>query len=101
MKEPIFRLLDADEIECRVGVVNEKGLSLLLYKDARVDFKILDETFGLYGWQRKHQEINGNLFCTISITSRRKARHRTALKGRQFVLALAGNFTRLPLSGSP
>ncbi len=72
MKEPVFRLLDADEIECRVGVVNEKGLSLLLYKDARVDFKILDETFGLYGWQRNHQEINGNLFCTISIWDEEK-----------------------------
>lgn len=39
MKEPIFRLLNADEIESRVGIVNEKGLSLLLYKDARVDLK--------------------------------------------------------------
>lgn len=67
MKEPIFRLLNADEIECRVGAVNEKGLSLLLYKDARVDFKILDETFGFFGWQRTHQVINGNLFCTIAI----------------------------------
>lgn len=72
MKEPIFRLLNADEIECRVGTVNEKGLSLLLYKDARVDFKILDETFGPYGWQRTHQEINGNLYCTISIWDEEK-----------------------------
>lgn len=72
MKEPAFRLLNADEIECRVGTVNEKGLSLLLYKDARVDFKILDETFGLYGWQRTHQEINGNLYCTISIWDEEK-----------------------------
>lgn len=72
MKEPIFRLLNADEIECRVGIVNEKGLSLLLYKDARVDFKILDETFGPFGWQRTHQEINGNLYCTISIWDEEK-----------------------------
>ena len=34
------RLLQADEIECRAAVINEKGLSLLLYKDARVDQKI-------------------------------------------------------------
>ena len=72
MKEPAFRLLNADEIECRVGVVNEKGVSLLLYKDARVDFKILDEIFGPFGWQRTHQEINGNLYCTISIWDKEK-----------------------------
>ena len=45
------RLLQADEIECRVVVISEKGLSLLLYKDARVDQKILDETFGMFGWK--------------------------------------------------
>ena len=26
------RLLKADEIECRMALINEKGLSLLLYK---------------------------------------------------------------------
>ena len=35
-----IRLLRADEIECRIGTINEKGLSLLLYKDARADMKI-------------------------------------------------------------
>lgn len=43
MKNTEIRLLRADEIECRVGTINERGLSLLLYKDARVDQKILDE----------------------------------------------------------
>ena len=62
-----IRLLRADEIECRVATVNEKGASLLLFKDARVDLKILDETFGPFGWQRTHQSIDGNLYCTISI----------------------------------
>ncbi len=61
------RLLQADEIECRVAVINEKGLSLLLYKDARVDQKILDETFGMFGWKRSHQCIDGNLYCTVEI----------------------------------
>ena len=61
------RLLKADEIECRISVINEKGLSLLLYKDARVDQKILDETFGMFGWKRSHQCINGNLYCTVEI----------------------------------
>ena len=40
MKEIVIRLLRADEIECRVSVINERGLILLLFKDARVDQKI-------------------------------------------------------------
>lgn len=61
------RLLKADEIECRAAVINEKGLSLLLYKDARVDQRILDETFGVFGWKRSHQCIDGNLYCTVEV----------------------------------
>ena len=67
MEQNLIRLLKADEIECRVSVINEKGLSLLLYKDARVDQKILDETFGIFGWKRSHQSIEGNLYCTVAI----------------------------------
>ena len=63
----MIRLLRANEIECRVATINEKGLSLLLYKDARVDQKILDETFGVFGWKRSHQCIDGNLYCTVEI----------------------------------
>ena len=66
----LVRLLNADEIECRVSYINEKGLSLLLYKDARVDQKILDETFGAFGWKRSHQCINGNLYCTVEVFDR-------------------------------
>lgn len=62
-----IRLLYADEIECRTGMVNEKGLSLLLYKDARVDMKILDEAYGADGWQRTHEMIGGSLYCTVSV----------------------------------
>lgn len=62
-----FRLLKADEIECRVSTVKENGISLLLYKDARVDQNILDETVGSMFWQRKHALINGNLFCRVGI----------------------------------
>ena len=65
MKE--IRTLRADEIEARVGIVKKNGISLLLYKDARCDMNILDETFGITGWQRKHELINGALFCTVSI----------------------------------
>lgn len=67
MEKDLIRLLKADEIECRVSVINDKGLSLLLYKDARVDQKILDETFGPFGWKRSHQSIEGNLYCTVEI----------------------------------
>lgn len=62
-----FRLLKADEIECRVATVKENGVSLLLYKDARVDQNILDETVGAENWQRKHEIIGGNLFCSVGI----------------------------------
>lgn len=65
--ESMIRLLKADEIECRAASVSEKGMSLLLYKDARVDQKILDETFGPFGWKRSHQCIDGNLYCTVEV----------------------------------
>ena len=62
-----IRLLRADEIECRVSTINVYGLRLLLYKDARVDQKILDKVFTPFRWQRTHQEIDGNLYCTVSV----------------------------------
>ena len=62
-----FRDLRADEIDIRVRTVSEKGVTLLLYKDARVDMDILDETVGSGNWQRTHEVINGNLFCNVGI----------------------------------
>ena len=62
-----FRDLRADEIDCRVQSVNDTGLVLLLYKDARVDMNILDETVGAENWQREHYECKGNLFCRVGI----------------------------------
>ncbi len=67
MEKSVIRLLKAGEIECRVAAVNEKGVTLLLYKDARVDQRILDETFGPFGWKRSHQCIDGNLYCTVEV----------------------------------
>lgn len=72
MEKNNIRLLRAEEIECRVGMISEKGLSLLLYKDARVDMKILDEVYGPLNWQRKHEVIGGNLYCTVSIWDKEK-----------------------------
>lgn len=65
MKE--IRLLRADEIDVRVQSVKDSGGVFLLYKDARCDMRILDETFGITGWQRSHDVVNGNLFCTVEI----------------------------------
>ncbi len=44
----------------------------MLYKDARCDMKILDETVGPENWQRSHELINGNLFCNVSIYDEEK-----------------------------
>ena len=62
-----IRLLTAREIECRVAQISKRGdgLSLLLYKDARCDMAILDETFGPMNWQRRHTRDNAN--CVVSI----------------------------------
>ena len=70
MANPIIRLLRENEIECRTATVRKNGVSILLYKDARVDQRILDETFGLFGWKRSHQSIDGNLYCTVEILDR-------------------------------
>lgn len=60
-----FRELNASEIECRVAMVKENGVSVLLYKDARVDMRMLDETVGPMNWKREHSRDNAN--CTVSI----------------------------------
>lgn len=60
-----FRKLKADEIDCRVQKVYPNGLTLLLYKDARCDQNILDETVGAMNWQRHHNRDNAN--CIVSI----------------------------------
>lgn len=66
----LFRFLRADEIDCRIGTIKSSGLSLLLYKDARCDMNILDETFGAFGWQRHHSRDNAN--CIVSVYDERK-----------------------------
>ena len=72
-----FRKLRADEIECRVArcfeTANGVGCMCLLYKDARCDMNILDETVGPESWQRKHELVNGNLFCSVGIYTERVA----------------------------
>lgn len=67
----MFRPLRADEIDCRIGATKRegRGLSVLLYKDARVDMNLLDEVFGPSNWQREHYECKGNLYCRVGIRS--------------------------------
>lgn len=61
-----MRKLNADEIECRVAQVFEKGCSLLLYKTARVDRAILTEKFGDL-WQNDFKVIDGKMYGGIAV----------------------------------
>ena len=63
----VFRKLNANEIECRVGATNESGFTLLLYKDARVDMNLLDEIVGANRWQRKHYMLGNDIYCSVGI----------------------------------
>lgn len=62
-----FRALTANDIEVRVQSAKASGVCLLLYKNARVDMNILDETVEPENWQREHYECKGNLFCRVGI----------------------------------
>ena len=69
-----FRDLTADAIEVRVQSIKVKkgeptGAILLLYKNARCDMNILDETVGAENWQREHYDCKGNLFCRVGINT--------------------------------
>ena len=62
-----FRLLEASDIEVKVKQVKKNGAVLLLYKTARTDMDILDETVGSENWTNDYREIKGNLYCGIAI----------------------------------
>ena len=62
-----MRPLRSDEIEVRIGQIYERGVSMLLYKNARTDMAILDEASGAMGWQCDYKEVKGNLYCGIGI----------------------------------
>lgn len=67
MAENKFRTLNPEDIEIRIGQKSEKMTMFLLYKNARVDMNILDETVGPCKWYRDHKELKGNLFCGVGI----------------------------------
>lgn len=74
-----FRVLTAADVECRVqstGLKRDEKSGkftawavLLVYKNARTDRAILNETCGKFGWKNSYELINDNLFCTISVKS--------------------------------
>ena len=113
-----FRTLRADEIDCRVAQVTEKGCRLLLYKAARCDMTILDEPVGPARWQRVHpnqhkevcdvsifiEEINTwvtkeDVGKEIVIPKKKKGKHLTVLNGLALTGGLEGNFILRPVSG--
>lgn len=65
----MFRLLNADEIEVKVKQIKENGSVFLLYKTARTDMALLDETVGPMSWQSDYRVINDNLYAGIGIHS--------------------------------
>ena len=60
-----FRNLRADEIDVRINQIASNYCTMLLYKDARCDMNILDETVGAMNWSRRHTRENAN--CVVSI----------------------------------
>ena len=62
-----FRAMKAEEIEVRIGNINEKGLSLLLYMDARAAALLLDETAGPMNWRCSYRDINNKMYCSVDI----------------------------------
>lgn len=60
-----FRTLKANEIDCRINQIASNYCTLLLYKDARVDMNVLDETVGCMNWQKSYLRDNAN--CIVSI----------------------------------
>ena len=63
----MFRPLYNHEVKVRIDTINDKSAILLLYKDARCDMAVLDDTVGPMNWQRKHYECKGNVYCSIGI----------------------------------
>ena len=70
-----FRTLKADEIEVKVKAVSEKGSVWLLYKTARTDMDILDETVGAENWECDYRTIKDNLYCGIGINTQKIGLH--------------------------
>jgi hypothetical protein len=67
-----FRLLRPDEIECRIQRIYERNgvatsVAILLYKTARTDADLLDETVGSDKWENDFKLIDGTLYGGIGV----------------------------------
>lgn len=64
-----FPLLNADDIECRIGQLSKDNTkaSLLLYQDARCGMKYLDQEVGAENWQKKFYAVNNLVICSLGI----------------------------------
>jgi len=67
-----FPPLTADDIEAKVKKITSKGAIVLLYKTARTDMSILDNTVGSMDWKCSYRDVKGNLYCEISIYDKDK-----------------------------
>lgn len=71
--EKMIPILTPADVELRVQqiVPGREGKApaciLLVYKDARVDMRILDQVYGPMNWQRQHEVVDGQLFCKVSV----------------------------------
>ena len=60
--------VNAQDIDFRVQSINKGGYATILaYKDARYDMRILDEVAGVGFWQKNYKIIDGNLYCGIGV----------------------------------
>lgn len=60
--------LEIHQIDFRVQSISLKGwATILAYKDARVDMDRLDAVVGRGKWQRRHELIDGQLFCSVGL----------------------------------
>ena len=63
-----FRKLKASELQCKTTDTKFKGsATILIFKDARVDQRVLDETVGPMRWQKDYKEIDGKVYCGVAI----------------------------------
>lgn len=64
-------LLKPTDVELRVAQTKKTKygvyVNLLVYKNARVDMRVLDKVYGPTNWQRRHKLIGNSMYCTISI----------------------------------
>ena len=63
-----FRKLKANELQCKTTDTKFKGsATILIYKDARIDMRLLDETVGKLNWCKDYKEIDGKVYCGVGI----------------------------------